>query len=231
MEDALSRLSLQHYLASKHSFFNELATMIFSLFTHMYTKTTFHVLNRDGMPGQQRDAKDVLQDIRWPLQYSGFYIALDSNAANDSFMIPTLWLQTSINVGSWPNFIEYYRIPKLDIIPGQSFGFKSQNTFYRQVVAAAFINYFESQLPQIKNKYGTKREQWKGVVNFARIIRNGFAHDGKIKIDDPKFLPETWRNWTYGNANTGDEFFMTTTGLAIGDIILLFEDIHNDLYP
>jgi hypothetical protein len=113
----------QYYIASQHSFFDELATMIFSLFTHMYTTTAFHILNRAGMPGQQRPAEHILLDIRRPLQYSGFCMALDANSSDDSFVIMTLWLQMYVNVGSWPNFIEYYRIPKSSIQPGQSFGY------------------------------------------------------------------------------------------------------------
>jgi hypothetical protein len=97
-------------------------------------------------------------------------------------------------------------------------------------VGSAFVNYFEVQLPTIVAKHGKDRTKWRGVVNFARIIRNGFAHGGNIKIDDPAAPPETWRDWTYAPSNTGQEFFMTSDGLAIVDIILLFEDLHRDLY-
>jgi hypothetical protein len=196
----------------------------------MYTTSVFQILNRAGMPGQQRPVDHLLTEIRLPLQGSEFYMALDSNSSDDTFVIMLHWLQMHFNIGSWPNFVEYYRIPKTALLPGQSFGFRSKNTFYHRIVGYAFISYFESQLPKIEAKHGKDRSKWQGVVNFARIIRNGFAHGGHLKIDNPTAPPETWRNWTYDKSNSGQEFFMTSDGLAIGDIILLFEDLHQELY-
>lgn len=48
---------------------------------------------------------------------------------------------------------------------------------------------------------------WPTQLNFARIVRNAFAHDSIILIQNTNNAPVTWKHLTYGPADNGKNIF------------------------
>jgi hypothetical protein len=152
------------------------------------------------------------------------------NSCDETFAVPLLWLQAPINLGGLLNFIELYRVPKSTHDEGGNFEMpKSGFPFTRMIVGSSFANYYSSQLAEIEVRFGTNPQKWPEVLRFARAIRNGFAHGGTLDIRGTSNV--SWKIWTFGPSDNGKEFYFTPGGLNIGDIVLLFEDIDQELYP
>lgn len=82
-----------------------------------------------------------------------------------------------------------------------------------------FTNYFERHKHRIKAAY--PKRTWPEVWNFGRVIRNAFAHNGCIRIDDAK-ENVSWRGLTYSHAD--NETFVELS-LSPGDLIYLMFDM------
>jgi hypothetical protein len=216
------------YAPQRHTFFDDLVTMIYSLFALDVTVSTFTILNLNGIASQRRPEREVLFDIRRPLQGDTAKIVFDINSTGGRFEIPLMDIQPHINLGSWPQFIEVFHYSDRNI--DQASKLTTRSPIYRRVVGASFVNYYQSQESNIKNKYKDGTNSWPDFMNFFRIIRNGFAHGGKISFDKPSMAPVSWKKWTYSPADNGKEFLLVPGGLAIGDLILLFEELHQELH-
>ena len=92
-----------------------------------------------------------------------------------------------------------------------------------RIVGSSYVNYFESQNTSLKKKHGDAIN-WTSELNFARHVRNGFAHHGTFKIDGN--VPGHWRKWTVDKSNNGQSVMRSPSnpnGLGIGDVIRLME--------
>ena len=81
----------------------------------------------------------------------------------------------------------------------------------------AFITYYEKNCDSIRAKYG-KTKQWPGILNFGRIVRNAFAHNGEINIVDPA-EKVSWGNLSYSMNDNGRRVLYND--LTSGDLTLL----------
>lgn len=73
----------------------------------------------------------------------------------------------------------------------------------------------------------TDVSKWPPVLAFCRVIRNAIAHDGKLRIDNPKPPPVAWRGLAYGYADNGRPVIGPDLGMA--DLLILLFDLDEEL--
>ena len=84
----------------------------------------------------------------------------------------------------------------------------------KSIIQGAFIQFFELNKPNINLK------SWPNNWKFAWVIRNAFAHGGKIKWTDKRIQKVQWDNFSYERKkDNGKEIIFK--GFAEADIILL----------
>lgn len=213
---------------NQHSFFDDLVTMTFSIFAIEVSVTTFGILNLDGMKDLHRPADDVFRDLRRPFFSYEQKLTLNINSTGGCYGIVLMDVQPYINLGHWPLHMEVFHYPQ-GSLAGSIYDLRSA-PIYRKIVGASFVSYYESQLDHIESRYTKTTANWPPIINFARVVRNGVAHGGKLAFKQSK-VPVSWKKWTFGPSDDGEEFLLVRDGLDAGDIVLLFQEIHAELYP
>lgn len=123
-----------------------------------------------------------------------------------------------IFAGGWPERLEVDERPLDSTIPERFSRMSGTRRFYAVQIAHTFVHYFESTVSLVRNTYGTNPAQWPAVWNFGRVVRNAFAHGGRINIQNPAVPPVTWRSLTYAYSDNGREIVyqdMTNVELVI----------------
>lgn len=91
------------------------------------------------------------------------------------------------------------------------------------MIESAFVRYFESLRPTIEAKHTTDPERWPTALNFARVVRNAFAHGGQITFRSPTASAVSWRSLTYGPADNGRQILYQD--MTAVEITLLMQDM------
>jgi hypothetical protein len=99
--------------------------------------------------------------------------------------------------------------------------FENQDTFYfiRKIISGCYLTYFEKIKNGLMQKYGTNTTNWPTQLDFARIVRNAFAHDNIITIQNPNNAPVIWKHLTYGPADNGKNIFADFYVVEIIDLM------------
>ncbi len=92
-----------------------------------------------------------------------------------------------------------------------------------RIIAGLFIGYFERLLPSVEARYGTSSASWPAVWDFARVVRNAFAHGGVVNFTNPRANPVAWRGCTLSPADNGKQLFYRY--LAFAEIVQLLTDL------
>ena len=71
--------------------------------------------------------------------------------------------------------------------------------------------------------HGSDPQGWPMIWNFARVIRNAFAHEGKITFRNPTAPSVSWRTLSYSPANN-DRQILYQDVTAV-EVILLMQDM------
>lgn len=136
-------------------------------------------------------------------------------------------LLESISNRSWPKKLEWTGQPLKSDPASMGFtriGVRDINT---SLIQSCFVHYFESVRPLIENKYNADTQSWPIECNFGRVVRNAFAHGGKIHFTNISAQPVSWKTLTYSPADNGrDIVFQDLTPV---ELILLMEDIEASL--
>ena len=139
-------------------------------------------------------------------------------------------LMQSLLSDSWPSIIELHEKPHESGIPEKIAKTYSSGGIQKLTSIAtqgAFIRYFENQRNAIESRFGTDPYSWPTAWNFARVIRNAFAHGGKIKFDNPNARSVTWQTITY--SPTDNERMIMYQDISQVDIIYLMEEMDSSI--
>lgn len=126
-----------------------------------------------------------------------------------------------ISGDQWPDRIELNEDASVHTSTDQRIG--SLKGIVATSLSAAFVRYFESRHDEIKLRYGDQPYSWPPELNFARVIRNAFAHGGKISFLNPNAGAVSWMGLSYSPADNGREIVFRDIGLV--EPILLLEEI------
>jgi hypothetical protein len=126
-----------------------------------------------------------------------------------------------------PGFIEIGILPD-DRVPLKNAKLKTRGLtqVMNHLITPIYLMFFERYNRWLKQTYGYDGINWPPTLNFARVVRNAAAH-GKIKIDNKKAGPVTWRGLSYDHTNDGRTII--GTDLGVGDILGLMFEIDEEL--
>jgi len=149
---------------------------------------------------------------------------------NEILIFKPYELINSISNDAWPSSLEFEEIPYtqgaiLRKKARNDLCFQSEQTHFIQklIVMSNFVYYFESVKDLIENKYGKDPFQWPNTLNFSRVVRNAFAHGGRIKIRNSNSQPVHWKNYSYSYQDNGRQIL--PNDLNIPEIIVLLKEI------
>jgi hypothetical protein len=135
----------------------------------------------------------------------------------------------SVSNNKWPKSIVFWEIPYSE---KKTMRKKASNELCYQsepshmiqnsMIMSNFVFYFESIKDSIENKFGSQ-SQWPDTLNFARVIRNAFAHGGGIYFKERNHPMVFWKNYSYSYRDNGRQIL--PNDLNIPEIIFLLKEI------
>jgi len=123
----------------------------------------------------------------------------------------------------WPTSVKIDEAPIAHAPPTYSTWLTGLQGVHGSMIANAFVQYFEANRDRIEAKHGSSPQGWPSTWNFGRIIRNAFAHGGKINITNSAAAPATWRSLSYSAAQNGLQLLYKD--LTAVEVILLMEEM------
>lgn len=219
----MSKQQIQAFIASEHGFFDDLVTMLVSLSSYMFT---MHVSLKSNHPKpfKERTLDEWMSYIA-PIKNIEHPLALSQNATNQDLVVYPTMLLMHISLNGWPTFIEYRSVPRKKSEVTARLSSHGNSQVIARIVGASFTNYYSKCETIVKAKYGTNVDTWPEPIRFAWILRNGFAHGGKIKISNQMLRPAIWKIWSFSYQQDGLAILFEAGMLAVGDVILLMQDV------
>lgn len=207
-----------------HAFFDDLVTMLMSLSSYMLT-VQCAVLSNNPKELNERSLEEWVSYIR-PVMDPNHFLTLEARSLNQVLIFYPFWMITPISLNGWPQQIVYQYMPST---PGKSHFIidSDKNTrIISRIIGSSFISYYESQIDSIKAKHGDGCQTWPDALNFARHVRNGFAHGGAFYIPNPHSPTVNWRIWQLDPTWNGRRVLFEPGPLGPGDVICLMEEIN-----
>lgn len=99
---------------------------------------------------------------------------------------------------------------------------KLYSSFFYQ----AFLTFFEKCKPKIDSKFGNIKEA-PDVIRFGKVVRDAFAHNGKVNITNPNSPVIRWGRSAYAAVNNGNPLLYHD--LSNGDLVILMCEIDLEL--
>jgi len=96
-------------------------------------------------------------------------------------------------------------------------------TYTLELLSGCFILFWDKVEDSIKAKYSSDSRNWPEELNFARIIRNSFAHGNKFEIRNQSSPIITWKGISVDYSVNGQMVLFGPVGVA--DIIILMEEV------
>lgn len=124
----------------------------------------------------------------------------------------------------WPTRVIIDETPIAQVTPTYNTWLTGLQGVHGSMISNAFVQFFEANRECIESQFGTSTQGWPSVWNFARVVRNAFAHGGTINITNAKSPPVSWRGLAY-DANRNGRQLLYNDFTAV-EIILLMEDMN-----
>jgi hypothetical protein len=165
--------------------------------------------------------------------YPSIFFKGHPKGANISLYFKPYKLMESIVNNQWPDRLQFDDRPYSDIEQSEPKGlmnFCYQTDFLmliqQNIQMSSFVYYFETQKYDIKQKYGSE-SKWPEPINFSRIVRNAFAHGGKLYFETPTSRNGNWKGYHYSPADNGK--VILPGDLGVPEIILLMKSVDSML--
>ncbi len=212
---SLERYSMIEFRRDKHRFFDDLLTMLNSMSSLAAAMEC--VINEPSL-------SRIFIDSSYPI---AIYSVIEKKGLE---FHPYALLKIMSGNDKWPaRFVEFTEVPYYDgsleqLNPG-AFALSSSSFFHtiELITQSAFIRYYETLVPEVEDKFGSDPQRWPSVWNFARVIRNAFAHGGKIYFQKPISPIVSWKTQTYSPSDNGRQIM--GKDISHGDIILLMAEM------
>lgn len=99
---------------------------------------------------------------------------------------------------------------------------KLYSSFFYQ----AFLTFYEKCKLKINSKFGNITNA-PDVIRFGNVVRNAFAHNGKVHISNPNSPAVSWGRLTYAAVNNGNPLLYHD--LSNGDLVILMCEMDLEL--
>lgn len=216
------------FIPDRDSFFDDLATMFLSLSCFMFTMHVSTASNRPT-PFNDRSLEEwisyiaPIKMIRWPFK-------LACRAGDSDYVIFPAEIVMAVSLNGWPQFIEYELVPHATTRPDYRLNSEGSRAVFSNLVGTSFISYYSKCETSIKDLYGSDPKQWPDTVRMAWLLRNGFAHGGRVSITDTHMRPAEWKKWKIDSTYNGRNCLFDEGMFGIGDVISLVQEIDSLAY-
>jgi hypothetical protein len=207
----------------QHRFFDDLVTMLMSLSSYMFTLSCT-IKSNNPREFVERNLDEWISYIR-PVKDPEHYFILEELSTKGFLVFYPFWIINPIALNGWPQAIEFRYITDNRAQSEFSITSDKNRQILSRIVGASFVNYYAAQKENIENRYGKNFQNWPSEINFARTVRNGFAHGGASYVENPNASPISWRIWSIDHRHNGIPVLFAPSGLGIGDVIRLMEDV------
>ena len=165
--------------------------------------------------------------------HSGMSMVFEGNPKGANELLgfhPYELMEAIAKNNNWPSSLKFDEISleknehcKKEAINSQVIS-SNVHTFIQNLsIMSNFVYYFEYIKDTIVRKYGPNPYEWPSTLNFARVIRNAFAHGGKIYFENLNSPPVNWKGYNYSPADNGREILFND--FYIPEIVLLLKEI------
>lgn len=124
----------------------------------------------------------------------------------------------------WPTQVVIDEKPIAQIAPVYNTWLTGLQGVHGSMISNAFVQFFEANRARAESQFGTNTQSWPNVWNFARVVRNAFAHGGAINITNAKSSAVSWRSLSYDATRNGRQLLYND--LTAVEIILLMDDMN-----
>ena len=211
------------FIPDKHGFFDDLVVMLVSLSSYMFTMH-LSMASNTPVPFVERPLKEWISYIA-PLKIIEWPFALGCRATESNLVVFPIPAVMICSLDGWPQYIEYRIEPIGETQPSYRLSGAGVSRVMAGIVGSSFSNFYERCKPVVVDRYKTNVDLWPETFRFAWALRNGFAHGGSLKINDPKLRPISWRIWTVDSTYNGRQLLHKEGMLGIGDVILLMQEL------
>jgi len=145
----------------------------------------------------------------------------DAKACNSRLVWSPHHVVEPMMYNSWPRFVEFEYF-QADKIENGSLDLGVLDRYLFGLAQSMITSFFESQKEEMRRKY-LRSEVWPPVWNFARVIRNAMAHDGKVRINDSTKV--SWKSVSYSNFDNGR--IIVNVDIWPGDFFFLMREMQD----
>jgi hypothetical protein len=219
----------QVFIPNEHGFFDDLVTMLVSLSSYMFAMHV-SIASNNPKPFTQRPLHEWMSYIK-PIKHVEHPLSLSRNASDQDLIVFPAMLLMHLSLNSWPQFVEYKIVTRSGSLSDMQLSSQGNSQVISRIVGASFTSYYSSCESIIKTKYGAVPDSWPETLRFSWVIRNGFAHGGRIRISDRKLRPVAWKIWSFDYQQDGMRILFEPGMLGIGDIVTLMQEIDGYVRP
>lgn len=183
------------------------------------------IASNNPTPFEERPPSEYINYIA-PIKKAYRYpFALDRLHDNSSLVVFPAELVMVTSLNGWPQFIEYELVPSKRTSSGYLLTSARNKKILSSIVGASFVNYYSACEDKAQTLYGKQIDNWPAIWRFAWVVRNGFAHGGKININDQKLRPANWKLWSLDYNDNGRGILFDHGMMGVGDLIALMGDL------
>ena len=126
----------------------------------------------------------------------------------------------------WPSAFELEYEP-LQRNEKKKYSLEAGMTYSVQVLGGCFTQFWDKASHIAERRFGSDVSRWPASLNFARVMRNSFAHGNRIHFVNPNAPPVSWRTIRYCPSDNGR--VVLYMDMALADFIVLIEDVSSEL--
>jgi hypothetical protein len=195
----------------EHDFFDELITILLS--SCSFGIATHAFIIKSGLIVEDGDGSN----------FAGKTILTKMRFAHKDLLGP-------ISQNKWPESLELEIVPHDSAFPDhvklkiETHGEKGATGI---VMQGAFIRYYERRRADVESRFGAIRV-WPDVWKFAWVVRNAFAHGGKIVWTRDVLIEVQWKGIVYKRStDIGKQILYKD--ISIIEVIYLMEEMDAEL--
>lgn len=185
--------------------FDDLITTLANLLAYLFTADTI----RSGVP---------------PAIAPQFPFTFNSNTTEREYTIFPMQLMWAMSQDESIETLDIYVDVEMERTTRGELVNEGHQRIVRRSIGGSFIRYFEASKPGLIALAGEHPRDWPEPWNFARVLRNAFAHEG-IHFENPNAAPVRWRSIEFGPQDNGTDPLFPLVGLRdLVDLYLELDD-------
>lgn len=194
------------YSPTTHRFFDDLVVFLATLSSNLVVAEAL----RSG--GHTK----VVADPKYYMQFEGCSLGVELTWYPQETLM-------AIAANTWPSQIVLYENlvhPRAPVLSLSSTGAKNLHSLSLQ---SCFLRYFETNRPTIEARFGKDPSAWPPAWNFARVVRNAFAHGGLLTFQNASAQAVSWQGLTYGPSRQGRQLIFQD--MSFVEVVALLEEL------